>query len=106
MHGTYLWKALQALTYVFDWIYFTQYRTFFFSIDHLFSSLSTVFDSISSNIDENFSINASANFFVFEDFNVHHNDGLTYSGGTYQPGELCYNFSMSNVLTQIVSFPT
>ena len=33
-------------------------------------------------------------------------DWLTLSGGTDRPGELCYNFSISNVLTQIVNFPT
>ena len=70
------------------------------------SSLFTVFDSISSNIDEVFSINPSANVFVFGDFNVHHKDWLTYSGGTDRPGELCYNFSISNDLTQMVNFPT
>ena len=68
--------------------------------------LCTVFDSISSNIDEVLSINPSANVFVFRDFNVHHKDWLTYSGGTDRPGELCYNFSISNDLTQIVIFPT
>ena len=45
------------------------------------------------------------NVFVFGDFNVHHKDRLTYSGGTDRPGELCYNFSISNDLTQIVNFP-
>ena len=44
--------------------------------------------------------------FVFGDFNVHHKDWLTYSGGTDRPGELCYNFSISNDLTQMVNFPT
>ena len=39
-------------------------------------------------------------------FNVHHKDWLTYSGGTDRPGELCYNFSISNDLTQMVNFPT
>ena len=39
-------------------------------------------------------------------FNIHHKDWLTYSGGTDRPGELCYNFSISNDLTQIVNFPT
>ena len=51
-----------------------------------------IFYSISSNIDEVLSINPSANVFVFGDFNVHHKDWLTYSGGTDRPGELCYNF--------------
>ena len=65
-----------------------------------------VFYSISSNIDEFLSINPSANVFVFGDINVHHKDWLTYSGGTDQPGELCYNFSIANDLTQMINFPT
>ena len=65
----------------------------------------TVFYSISSNIDEVLSINPSA-VFVFGDFNIHHKDWLTYSGGTDRPGELCYNFSITNYLTQMVNFPT
>ena len=68
--------------------------------------LRTVFDSISSNIDEVLSINPSANVFVFGDFNIYHKDWLTNSGGTDRSGELCYNFSISNGLTQIVNFPT
>ena len=38
--------------------------------------------------------------------NVHHKDWLTYFGGTDRPGELCYNFSISNYLTQMVNFCT
>ena len=68
--------------------------------------LCTVFDFISSNIDEVLSMNPSANVFVFGNFNVHHKNWLTYSGGNDRPGELCYNFSISNDLTQIVNFPT
>ena len=58
-----------------------------------------VFDYISFNVDEILSINPSANVFVFGDFNVHHKDWLTYSGGTDRPRELCD-------LTQVVNFPT
>ena len=65
-----------------------------------------VFYSISSNIDEVLSINPSANMLVFGDFNVHHKDRLTDSGGTDRSGELCYNSSISNDLTQTVNFPT
>ena len=79
---------------------------FFFLYQSPSSSLCTVFYSISSNIDEVLLINTSANVFVFEDFNIHHKGWLTYSGGTDRPGELCYNFSISNNLTQIVNFPT
>ena len=79
---------------------------FFFLYRSPSSSLCTVFYSISSNIDEVLLINTSANVFVFEDFNIHHKGWLTYSGGTDRPGELCYNFSISNNLTQIVNFPT
>ena len=43
--------------------------------------------------------------FVFGDYNDHHKDWLTYSGGNDRPGELCYNFSISNDLTQMVNFP-
>ena len=50
------------------------------------------------NIDEVLSINPSANVFVFGDFNIHHEDWLTYSGGTDWPDKLCYNFSISNDL--------
>ena len=75
---------------------------FFFFYRSPSSALCTVFYSISSNIDEVLSINPSANVFVFGDFNAHHKDWLTYSGGTDRPGELCYNFSISNDLTQIL----
>ena len=79
---------------------------FFFLYRSPSSALCMVFDSISSNIDEVLSINPSANVFVFGDFNVHHKDWFTYSGGTDRPGELCYNFYISNDLIQIVNFPT
>ena len=74
---------------------------FFFLYRSPFSSLSTVFDPISSNIVEDLLINPSANMFVFGDFNIHHKDWLTYSGGTDRAGELCYHFSISNNLTQL-----
>ena len=68
-------------------------------------SLCTVFDSISSYIDDVLSINPSA-CLSLEIFNTNDKDWLTYSGGTDRPGELCYNFSISNKLTQIVNFPS
>ena len=37
---------------------------------------------------------------------VHHKDWLIYSVGTDRCGELYYNFSISNDLTQMVNFPT
>ena len=72
---------------------------FFFLYQSPCSSFCTVFDSIPSNIDEVFSINPSANVFVFRACNIRHKNWLTYSGGTDRPGELCYNFSISNDLT-------
>ena len=69
------------------------------------SSLCTVFDCISSNIDEVLSINPSANVFVFGDFNVHHKDWVTYSGRTDPTGKLCYNLSILHDLNQMVDFP-
>ena len=64
-----------------------------------------VFYFFSSKIDEVFSISPSAEF-VFGNFNIHHKDWLTYSGGNDRSDELCYNFSMSNYLNQMVNFPT
>ena len=55
---------------------------FFFLYQSPSSCLYTVFDSISSSIDEVLSINPSANVFVFGSFNVYHKDWLTYSSGT------------------------
>ena len=78
---------------------------FFFLYWSPSSSLCMIFYSISSNIDEVLSINPSA-VFVFGDFNIYHKDWLTYSGGTDRPGELCYNFSISNDLVQMGNFPT
>ena len=84
---------------------------FFFLYRSPSLSLCTVFYSISSKIDDVLSINPSANMFLFGDFNIHHKDWLTYSGGTDRSGELCYNCSISVVivliaLTQMVNFPT
>ena len=72
----------------------------------LMTSLCTVLDSFSSNIDEVLSINPSANVFVFGDFNIHHKDWLTYSGGTDRLVNSVIIFFISNDLTQIVNFPT
>ena len=60
----------------------------FFSLYQSPSSLCTVFYAVSSNIDEVFSINPSADVFVFGYFNVHHKDWLTYSGRTYRADDL------------------
>ena len=79
--------------------------SYFFFLDQSPSSLlCTVFDSILSNIDEVLSIDPSSNMLVFGDF--HHKDWLTYSVGNDSPSEICYNFSISNDLTQTVNFAT
>ena len=62
---------------------------FFFLYRSPSSSLCTVFDSISSNIDEVLSVNTSADVFVFGDFNA-----------------LMSIVRISNDLTQMVNFPT
>ena len=80
----------------------------------LYLLLFLYFDSVSCNIDEvlsimlifsescyHLSVYPSANVFVFGDFNVHHKDWLTYSGGTDGPGEL-----FLNNFTQMVKFST
>ena len=106
LHATYLEKTLQILTYAFHWLYFTHCLASFYSINHLLHLYAWFFDSISSNIDEVLLINPSVNVFVLGDFNVYHKNWLTYSGGTDQPGELCYNISISKDLNQMVNFPT
>ena len=67
--------------------------------------LCRIFDSISSKIDKVLLISSSPNVFVFGDFNIHHKDWVTYSDRTDQPGELCYNFSILDDLTQMLNFP-
>ena len=94
----YLQKTLHILTYVLDWLYFIHCLTSFSSMT--FYGIMRSFYSISSNIDEVLSINPSANV---GDFNVHDKDWLSYSAGTNRPCELCYNFSISNNLTQILT---
>ena len=79
---------------------------FFFLYRLPSSSFCTVFDSISSNIDEVLSINRSSNVFVFGDFNIHLKDCFTYSGRSDRPAELCYSFSISNDFTQMVNSST
>ena len=60
---------------------------------------------ISSNIEE---VSQSTQLLrlSFETLTSSHKDWLTYSRGTDRPGELCYNFFISNDLTQMVNFPT
>ena len=102
LHGTYLKKIMEILTYIFDWLFFTQFLTSFSSIENLLESLCMVFDFISSNIYEVLSINPSANVFVFGDFNVHHKGWLTYFGGTDRSGDLKWPYSDVNF---ILTFP-
>ena len=85
---------------------FTLLSVFFFLYQSPSLSWCTVFNFISSNIDENLLINLTSKVFVFGDFNTHQMDWLTYSGGTDRQCELCYNFSISRDLTQMVNFPT
>ena len=89
------------------WLALLHLVSYFFFLCRLLSlSLNTIFDFISSNIDEVLLSNPSANVFAFVNFNIHHKDWLTYSGGTDRPGELCYNFSISTGLAKMVNFPT
>ena len=39
-------------------------------------------------------------------FNIHNKDWLSYSGETYRPSELCYNFCITHDIIQVVNFPT
>ena len=70
---------------MFNWLYFTQCLTYSF-IGHV---LCLYAGFILSNMDDVLSINPSANVFVLGDFEIHHWDWQTYSGGNDRPGELC-----------------
>ena len=75
-------------SYLCFWLALLQSVSYFFFLYWWPSSLYTVFDSISSNIDDVLSIKLSANVFVFGDFNIRHKDWLIYSRRTERPGEL------------------
>ena len=92
----YLWFRLALFHSV-------SYFSFFYRSTS--SYLCTVFDSVSSNINDVLSINPSANVFIFGDFNASDKNWLTYSGGTDRPGELCYIFSISDDFAHMVNFP-
>ena len=69
------------------------------------SSLHTVFDAMSSGIDEVLWTNPSAKVFVLDINSIHHKDWLIYCGGTDRPGESCYNLSIAKSCTQMINFP-
>ena len=79
---------------------------FFFLYRSPSSTLCTVFDSISSNIDEVLSINQSANFLSSETLTSIRRTGLPILVEQIDLVNSCYNFSVSNDLTQMVNFPT
>ena len=60
-----IYRKLQILSYVFKWLYFTQYVNSFSSINHLLHFYA-VFFSISSNIDEGVSIKSLLMFLSLE----------------------------------------
>ena len=74
---------------------------FFFIHQSPSTPLLTVFDAITSYIDEVLLINPPANAFAFGYFNW-----PTYSARTTRSGELCYKFFISTYLTQMVNFST
>ena len=77
---------------------------FFFLYQSPSSSLCLVSDFISSNIEEVFLVNPSANVFVFGDLNVHYKYWLTYSGRADRPGE--WADRPGDVITQMFDFST
>ena len=82
---TSLWTGLSADSYL-CFLLALLHSVFYFIYLNWPPSLClcTVFDFISSKIVEVLLIHPSANVFVFGDFNAHHKDWLTYSGGTVQ----------------------
>ena len=105
MHGLLVYARKLCRFLLMFFTNFTSLSYFFFLYRSPSSSLCMVSDSVLSNIDGVLLINASANVFAFGHFNSYHKNWVTYSSGTDTPGELCYNFSISHNLTQIVNFP-
>ena len=69
-------RKLCGLLLMFSLVLHHSVSYFFFPYLSLSSLLCSVFDSISSNIDEVLSVNPSANAFVFGDFNICHKANL------------------------------
>ena len=104
LHGNISGK-LYRFFFAFDWIYFTQCLTSFSTIN-LFLCIYAWFLILFQFTLRRFSLSTHLLMCLsLETLNTHHKDYLTYSGGTDRPGELCYNFSISNDLTQLVNFP-
>ena len=88
---------------VFNCLCLTQCPTSFSSINHL-HLLAWFLILFQPTLDEDLLINPSANMFLFGEFNIHHKDWLTYSGGTDRPSEPCYSFPISNTLLRWLMF--
>ena len=88
--------------YVFLLVLFTSFTCLSvllpFNLSVTFFIIIQVFDSISSNIDEVLLVNLYTNMFAFEEFNVHHKDWLTFSGGSDSLDELYYSLSQITLL--------
>ena len=99
-------RKLCRFLLVFDLLYFTQDLTSFSSIDHLirhYARFLILFLPTWMRLSRSTHLLMSL---FLGTFDVDHKDWLTYSGGTDRPGELSYNFSISNDLAQIDNFPT
>ena len=76
-----------------SWLDLLPFGVFFLLLCWTPSSLCMLLDAISSKRDEGLIINLSANIFVFGEFNIHHEDWLTYSSGSHRPNwTLSYSF--------------
>ena len=81
-------------------------KTYIFFLYHPQTEGSSVFTSITNQIDTILIHHPSANINVFGDFIVHHVQWLTHSNHTDNVGVECFNFSLDYELKQIVPFPT
>ena len=102
---TYSLKTLTIFVYIFHRPSLICSLTSFPSINHhclLYAQILMLF-CLKLEV---LSFNLSANYLSLETFNVRHRDCLTYSAGIDRFGELCYNYSISNKLIQMIRFPT
>ena len=93
-----------ADSYLHFWLALLNSVSYFFFLYQSPLLLCTVFNSVSSNINEVFSINPSTNGFVFGDFNIHHKDWLTYYGGTIDLVNSVIIFLFRMILLRLLTF--
>lgn len=92
------------MCFPFSLLNYVSYLCFLYRIPS--SQDCSILDAIAYGIEKALHLHPSANIFVFDDFDTHHNAWLKYSKGIDVAGIQTLNFSIAQSLIQIVDFPT